>query len=172
MGTMRGGDRQLADVVDDGTGKAAFVPAMKVVGPNGQQVGTDSNPQTVKPINTQDATAQTAGYPTLLIFAQDKDGEAALMGVYAVPPVLPNGNPLDGVTVAGNKQLVPANASRRGLTFQNTSDTEMRVTENGTAATSTTGYQLAPGGKFTASTNRAINVYCATAGKAYAATEW
>lgn len=92
----------------------------------------------------------------------------------AQSPVLPSGTDRSGaITTGGTAQLVaPVNASRRGLTFQNTSDTEMRVTENGSNATATTGYQVLPGGRINISTNRAISVICATAGKTYAATEW
>ena len=75
-------------------------------------------------------------------------------------------------TDAGAKAVAGANASRRGLTLQNTSDTEMRVTENDVVATSSTGYQIAAGGTFKANTTRSISVYCAVAGKTFAATEW
>jgi hypothetical protein len=76
------------------------------------------------------------------------------------------------ITTGGAAQQVAAgNTSRRALDFQNTSDTEMRVTENGTAATATTGYQVLAGGRFSARTNRAISVFCATTGKTFAATE-
>lgn len=87
---------------------------------------------------------------------------------------LPAGTDRSGaITTGGTAQNVAAaNTSRRGLDFQNTSDTEMRVTENGTAATATTGFQVLAGGTFRARTNRAISVFCATTGKTFAATEW
>lgn len=87
---------------------------------------------------------------------------------------LPAGTDRSGsVTTGGTAQLIAAvNTSRRGLTFQNTSDTEMRITESGSAATATTGYLVAPGGRVNISTNRAISMFCATAGKTYAATEF
>ena len=85
---------------------------------------------------------------------------------------LPTGTDRSGVTVAGAKNVAALNTARRGLNFQNTSDTEMRVTETGTAATATTGYQVLPAGTFRASSNRAISVFCAVASKTYAASEW
>lgn len=85
---------------------------------------------------------------------------------------LPAGADRSSSSAAGAQSIAAANTSRKGLTFQNTSDTEMRVTESGTPASGTTGYQILPGGRFTASTNKAISVYCASAGKTFAATEW
>lgn len=87
---------------------------------------------------------------------------------------LPAGTDRSGsVTTGGTAQLIAAvNTARRGLTFQNTSDTEMRITESGSAATPTTGYLVTPGGRVNISTNRAISMFCATTGKTFAATEW
>jgi hypothetical protein len=77
------------------------------------------------------------------------------------------------ITLGGTAQNVAAaNASRQALTFQNTSDTEMRVTENGTAATATTGYQVTAGQYLRINSNKAVSVFCATTGKTFAATEW
>lgn len=94
--------------------------------------------------------------------------------VYTQGGYLPAGTDRSGsVTAGGTAQLIAnTNTNRRGLTFQNTSDTEMRVTENGSAATATTGYLVAPGGRISISTNRAISMFCATTGKTFAATEW
>ena len=94
--------------------------------------------------------------------------------IYVNSAQLPAGTDRSGsITTGGAAQNVAAaNAARRGLDFQNTSDTEMRVTENGTAATATTGYLVAGGGRFSARTNRVISVFCATTGKTFAATEW
>lgn len=77
------------------------------------------------------------------------------------------------ITLGGTAQNVAALlATRKGLTFQNTSDTEMRVTESGVAATAATGFLVAVGASFHAKSNKAISVFCATTGKTYAATEW
>jgi len=93
---------------------------------------------------------------------------------YSQTAPLPAGTDRSGsITTGGTAQNVAgANTSRRGLDFQNTSDTEMRVTENGTSATAATGYLVAAGGRFNARTNRAISVFCATTGKTFASTEW
>lgn len=77
------------------------------------------------------------------------------------------------ITLGGTAQNVAAaNASRRGLTFQNTSDTEMRVTENGVAATATTGFIVPTNSTLHIRSNKLISVFCATTGKTFAATEW
>jgi hypothetical protein len=77
------------------------------------------------------------------------------------------------ITTGGTAQTVAAaNANRIGLTFQNTSDTEMRVTENGTTATAATGYLVAAGQFIRVNSNKAISVFCATTGKTFAATEF
>lgn len=76
-----------------------------------------------------------------------------------------------GVTVIGAKDVAPAN-NRRGLAFQNTSDTEMRVTETSADATATTGYKVAAGASLDIHTNMRVSVYCAAAGKTYAAVEF
>lgn len=140
---------------------------------NGNVIGGSStSPEYVRAVNTQTRQAETTALPAFYILAKDAADADALIGVYSVPPVLPAGTPRTGVTISGVKNVAAANTSRRGLTMQNTSDTEMRVTEDDTDPTATVGYQVAPGGKFTASTNKSIRVYCATAGKGYAATEW
>lgn len=77
-----------------------------------------------------------------------------------------------GVTVAGAKDVAAANDIRRGLTFQNTSDTEMRVTETDDDATASTGYLVAAGVSVNISTNMRVSVYCADADKTFAATEY
>ncbi len=76
-----------------------------------------------------------------------------------------------GVTVAGAADVAAANANRLELILQNTSDAEMRVTENGVTATATTGFKLLAGLTVKVSTSNRISVYCATAGKTFAATE-
>jgi len=39
MGTYRGSDRLVGDLVDDGTGKAAFIPSFKQVDASGAAIG-------------------------------------------------------------------------------------------------------------------------------------
>lgn len=87
--------------------------------------------------------------------------------------VLPAGADRSGsIATAGTAQDVAAqNTARQGLTFQNTSDTDMRLTENGVTATATTGFLVKPGSGVNVSTNRRISVWCASAGKTFAATE-
>lgn len=84
---------------------------------------------------------------------------------------LPAGADRGGVTVAGAKEIAAENIYRKYLTFQNTSDTAMRVTENGVPATATTGYLIAPGAAANIGTYKAVSVYCSVAGKTYASTE-
>lgn len=87
-------------------------------------------------------------------------------------PFLEAGEDRGGVTIAGDTQVAAANDTRRGLTFQNTSDTDMRVTEHGGAATAATGYLIKASQAVNISTNLAVHVYCAAAGKTFAATEF
>ena len=118
--------------------------------------------------------------PSLPMYLTDDTGASvAPSGTTANPTnintaFLPAGTDRSGsITVGAAQQtLAAANASRRGLTMQNTSAAEMRVTESGAVATATTGYQIAPGGTFRASTNRLISVYGGTTGQTFAATEW
>jgi hypothetical protein len=77
-----------------------------------------------------------------------------------------------GVTIAGAKDVAAANDSRRGLTFQNTSDTDMWLTETNVNAAVGTGYKVAAGVAVNIATNMRVSVYCASAGKTYAATEF
>jgi len=120
------------------------------------------------------AGSSALGFPVTL-----PDGQV----VYAIATVpvdptsgtvaaLPAGTDRSGVTVVGAIDVAPANSARMGLTIQNTSDTAMRVTENGATATATTGYLLPVGGLFKTSTTRRISLYCATADKTFAATEF
>lgn len=112
-----------------------------------------------------------AGAPT------DGSGNAqgsAANPTYTQTAALPAGTDRSGTIATGGaaQNVAAANTARRGFDFQNTSDTEMRVTENGTPATATTGFQVLAGGTFRTRTNRAISVFCATTGKTFAATEW
>jgi len=92
----------------------------------------------------------------------------------AAATALPAGTDRSGTITTGGtaQQVAAANPSRVGITFQNTSDTVMYLSENGTAASATNGYQLAAGAPVNVSTNRAISVFCATTGKTFAATEY
>lgn len=85
---------------------------------------------------------------------------------------LESGTDRGGVTVVGAKDVAAARETRRGLTFQNTSDTEMRLTETNVTATASTGFKVAAGQAVNISTNMRVSVYCASAGKTYAATEF
>ncbi|HEX8418524.1 MAG TPA: hypothetical protein VF638_00770 [Sphingomonas sp.] len=77
------------------------------------------------------------------------------------------------ITTANTAQTVaPLNATRSGMTFQNTSDTAMRLTENGVDATATTGYLIAAGAAVNISTSDKVSVFCTVAGKTFAATEY
>jgi len=82
------------------------------------------------------------------------------------------GTPRSGVTVAGALTVAPYNLYRRGLTFQNTSDTAMMLREDGGDASSTSGYLISTGDEVAVSTNQLISVWCSVAGKTFAATEF
>ena len=79
---------------------------------------------------------------------------------------LPEGRPIGGVTVApgGAKTISAWNTGRLSLTFQNTSDTEMRVAETRPDASATHGYIVAPGQIVEASTCQPVTVWCSVAG--------
>jgi len=113
------------------------------------------------------------GNPVTITNPEELAGSSALPAVTQAI-ALPAGVDRSGSIATGGtaQNVATANADRRGFTLQNTSDAEMRVTESGTAATGTTGYQVLPGGRFTASTSKAISVFGATTGKTFAATEW
>lgn len=85
--------------------------------------------------------------------------------------LLPAGVDRSGVTVVGAKDLAVANIGRRGLSIQNISDTTMVINETGSVATATNGYQVVAGAAVEISTNQRVSVYCASADKAYIATE-
>jgi len=93
--------------------------------------------------------------------------------VNVATPILPAGTDRSGsITTAATAQTVAnANASRTALTFQNTSDTVMRLTESGNAATATTGFLVGAGQGVNVSTNKLVSVYCAAANKTFSATE-
>lgn len=124
----------------------------------------NTTPKTLADGEQRDLRVDSTG--ALAISSIGADGQAS--------NPLPAGTDRSGTIATGGtaQNVAAANTARRGPDFQNTSDTEMRVTENGTAATATTGFQVLAGGAFRARTNRAISVFCATTGKAFAATEW
>lgn len=84
---------------------------------------------------------------------------------------LPSGTSRSGVTVAGAKTLAPFNLIRKALTIQNTSDTDMRIREDGGVASATNGFLIVAGDAVEVATNQNISVWCAVAGKTYEATE-
>lgn len=88
--------------------------------------------------------------------------------------ILPAGADRSGsITTGGTAQtLAAANSSRIGLTVQNTSTGELRIKEDGSAASMITGYSLSPGGTAKIQTNKLISIIGATTGQTFAATEW
>jgi len=77
------------------------------------------------------------------------------------------------ITAGGTPQTVAAaNKSRRGITFQNTSDTDMWLTETGETPAVGTGFKITAGASAEVTTNQIIKVYCVTTGKTFAATEY
>lgn len=88
--------------------------------------------------------------------------------------ILPDGIARSGsITTGGTAQTVaPANPGRHGMTFQNTSDTDMYITEDGTTASASNGYKIGAGIGINISTNKVISVFCVTTGKTFAATEF
>lgn len=78
------------------------------------------------------------------------------------------------ITAGGTAQSVfAANALRRGLQIQNTSDTGMYIRYDGTSATTITSMYLAPGVgiDFAACPVGAVSIICATTGKTFFASE-
>ena len=90
------------------------------------------------------------------------------------PSALPEGTDRSGSITAANvaQDVAPANSNRVGLTFQNTSDTAMRLTESGNDATASNGYLIGAGVSVNVSTNKRVSVFCTLAGKTFSATEY
>lgn len=87
-------------------------------------------------------------------------------------PALGTGATKSGVTGAGTVVVVAAdNPNRRGLTFQNISDTAMWLTQTGVDPAVDAGFYIAAGQGFEVSTSQEVRVFCATAGKKFWATE-
>ena len=98
----------------------------------------------------------------------DADGNVGIISA-----ILGAGSDRGGsITTGGTSQVVAAaNATRKALLFQNTSDTDMWVNEHGSAAAVGTGWKVGPGVGVPISTNKQVSVFCATTGKTFAATE-
>lgn len=94
--------------------------------------------------------------------------------VTQVSEALPAGTDRSGtIAIGGTGQtLAAANASRKGLTIQNTSNEDLRVREDGSTASSTTGYLLPAGASASINTNKLISIWGATTSQSFAATEW
>lgn len=100
-------------------------------------------------------------------------GQADIVYSISAATTLPGGTDRSGSIITANtaQDVALANTARVGMTFQNTSDTVMRLTESGTDATAKTGFSVGAGQAVNVSTNKRISVFCATAGKSFAATE-
>ena len=82
------------------------------------------------------------------------------------------------ITLGGTVQgVLPINAARTGVMFQNMSDTDMYVNPTGTATTGAGSYLVKAGGSVYETPtgvkdSQALSVLCATTGKAYTAKWW
>lgn len=95
---------------------------------------------------------------------------------YPVQPVTPTDRS-GSITTGGTAQnVMAANASRKGCTFQNISDTDMWVSEVGTAAADASSIKIGAGLLYEwpahGTPRGAISVLCATTGKKFVAREW
>lgn len=79
-----------------------------------------------------------------------------------------------GAIVTANVAQVIAqpNPVRRGMTVQNTSDTDMFVSETGEDATPALSYKLVPGAACAINTDARVTIVCAASAKTFAATEF
>ncbi len=73
-------------------------------------------------------------------------------------------------TASTSQEVAPDNPDRTGFTFQNVSDTNMYLSEDGTTA-STADFLISPGMRADIETSSSISVFCSNAGKAFAASE-
>ena len=97
------------------------------------------------------------------------------MQTYIFPPRYTPTDKSDDITTGGAAQTVAAaNDARRGFWFQNVSDTEMWISELGTATADQPCIKIPAGAmyEFPVVPNTAISVICATTGKAFSAREW
>lgn len=86
---------------------------------------------------------------------------------------LPPGTDRSGniTTASTSQQVAAAQANRVRMTFQNTSDTDMYLTDTGITASVTSGYKVRPNVIVEIDTNQAVNVFCAASGKTFVASE-
>ena len=77
-------------------------------------------------------------------------------------------------TGATAQNVCAANVKRKGFWFQNVSDTDMWLSEIGTAVATQPAVKVAAGQffEFPVTPVGAISVICATTGKAFSAREW
>ena len=128
--------------------------------------------------NTQSITefGVPAKQPVLFFTPVDEEGNVITGGGGSGPttpakaPALTAGTERTGTSTGAAQQVAAANANRRALLIQNTSDTEMRVSLNG-AASATKGYIIDPKGAFNVPTSGAVSLFCAATGKTFEATE-
>lgn len=79
------------------------------------------------------------------------------------------------ITAGGTAQvLAVANLNRKGLWIQNVSDTDMWISELGTAAANQPSIKIPAGAmyEFPVAVATDISIFCATTGKAFSAREW
>ena len=86
---------------------------------------------------------------------------------------VPSGINLGGsISAAATSQsITPRNFYRRGIRFQNTSDTDMWVNQHGSPAAVGVGFKIAPGVMIDLITQEGITVFCTGLGKTFAATD-
>lgn len=116
----------------------------------------------------------SAGTGAMFLMSSIPAGGEWIGTVGTIPGVSSTSTDRSGsVTTGGTAQiLAAANTTRQGLTIQNTSTGDLRITENGTTATATTGYKLLPNASASVSTRNSISVFGATTGQTWAATEY
>lgn len=81
-----------------------------------------------------------------------------------------------GTITTGNtaQQVAAANANRKGFWFQNVSDTDMWISELGSAVATQPAIKIPAGAmyEFPVVPGTAISVICTASGKAFSAREW
>ena len=103
--------------------------------------------------------------------ASDQSAIPVSIAWLPVTPVSKSGT----VTTGGTAQQVSAaNASRKGFSFQNNSDTDMWLSELATAVASQPSIKIAAGAyyEFPYAFPGALSLICATTGKTFTAREW
>lgn len=97
------------------------------------------------------------------------------MQTYIFPPRYTPTNKSGSIATGATAQNVAAaNDARRGFWFQNVSDTDMWISELGTATATQPCIKVPAGAlyEFPVVPNSAISVLCATTGKEFSAREW